>query len=369
LRNETEIIERIWRALPTQAGGKAGGWLRLGVGDDAAVIRGFAGMKSGVGDCLLSTDAFLEGVHFLPEVHSPGDIGYKALARATSDLAAMGASPRFFLLGLAMPADRTGPWLDGFLKGVAQAAREFGMVLIGGDTSRFHSIVMNITVGGSADGNGVLTRAGAQPGDLIFVSGALGAAQLGLDLILHGPDGKSKTPRMPAGSQWKKLLRRHLRPKIQIGLGRWLAGQNPWARKIASAAIDTSDGLSADLNHICEASGVGARIWAARIPTVRIPKALRSRGVKLDSLELALHGGEDYQLLFAVPPKAASMLPQSIGGTRITEIGVIVPRSKALRKGSSRIELVGFDGTTVPLPSQGWDPFSTGKRARKKPNP
>lgn len=365
LRNETEIIDRIWRALPTQASGKTGDWLRLGVGDDAAVIHAFAGVKSGVGHWVLSTDAFLEGLHFLPNVHSPEDIGYKALARATSDLAAMGASPRFFLLSLAMPADRTGPWLDGFLKGMAQAAREFGMVLIGGDTSRFHSIVLNITVGGSAGANGVLTRAGARPGDLIYVSGALGAAQLGLDLVLRGPDGKSKTPRMPAGSQWKKLLRQHLRPKIQIGLGRWLAGENPWAHKIASAAIDTSDGLSTDLNHICEASGVGARIWAAKIPAVRVPEALQSRGAKLDPHKLAMHGGEDYQLLFTVPSKAASKLARSIGGTPITEIGVIVPRSKALRKGSSQVELVGFDGITAPLPSHGWDPFSTGIRARK----
>jgi thiamine-monophosphate kinase len=318
---------------------------------------------------VLSTDAFLEGVHFVPSVHSPRDIGYKALARAASDLAAMGASPRFFLLSLAMPADRTGAWLNDFLKGLAQAARELGMALIGGDTSRSHSIVMNITVGGLASPNGVLTRAGARPGDSIYVSGTLGAAQLGLELILHGLDGKSNTPRIPSGNQWKRLLQPHLRPRTHIALGRWLASENPSGRKLASAAIDTSDGLSTDLNHICESSGVGARIWAAKIPAVRLPNALRQLDGKFDPLKLALHGGEDYQLLFTVPKTVASKLPRVVGGAPITTIGEIIPVSKEHGKRGSRIELVGFDGTAAPLPPQGWDPFSTRKRAQKKASP
>lgn len=368
MRSETEIIERIWQVLPTQPAGRAGDWLRLGVGDDAAVIRAgtSAGRHTTASDWVLSTDAYLEGVHFLPDVHSPDDIGYKALARATSDLAAMGTAPRFFLLTLALPSDRTEKWLNGFLKGMARAARKFGMVLVGGDTSRFRSITMTVTVGGWSPNHGVLTRGGAMPGDLIYVSGTLGAAQLGLEIILRGPDGKSKSPRTPAGSQWGKLLQPHLRPNIQVELGRWLAGQNPSKKPLATAAIDTSDGLSTDLNHICEASGVSARIWATKIPRVQLPKALQRRGTKLDPLNLALHGGEDYQLLFTVPPKAASKLPQSIGGAQITQIGVIEPRSKALRKVNSRIKLVGFNGTTTPLPPQGWDPFSTAMRTPKK---
>jgi thiamine-monophosphate kinase len=341
----------------------------LGVGDDGAVIRASVRGKGPAIDCVLSTDAFLEGVHFLPDVHSPVDIGYKALARATSDLAAMGVSPQFFLLALALPTNRTGAWLDGFLKGMSQAAREFGMALIGGDTSKFHSISMTITVGGSASPDGVLTRAGARPGDLIYVSGTLGAAQLGLDLILHGVGGKAKTPRMPAGGKWTRLLRQHLRPQIQIALGRWLAGENPSGRKLASAVIDTSDGLSTDLSHICEAGGVGARIWAAKIPTVRVPEPIDSRGAKRNPLKLALNGGEDYQLLFTVPKRTTSKLPRSIGGTPITEIGVIEPRSKAPRGRISRIELVGLDGTAAPLPAEGWDPFSTRKRTQRKSAP
>jgi thiamine-monophosphate kinase len=389
MRNETEIIKRIWRALPTRTRKKGRDWLRLGVGDDAAVIRAAARRGTEAGDWVLSTDAFLEGVHFLPEVHSPSDIGYKALARATSDLAAMGAVPRFFMLTLALPVNRTGAWLDGFLKGMSQAAREFGMVVIGGDTSRFPSVVINVTVGGQAvgcnvkdgkrpagkaGGGNVLTRSGARPGDLIYVSGTLGAAQLGLDVILHGLDGKASNPKIPRGRQWKRLLQPHLRPKIQLALGRWLAGENPIGERnpssdkntsartgrgpIASAMIDTSDGLSTDLNHICKESGVGARIWVEKIPSVGVPESLQRRGLALDSLQLALHGGEDYQLLFTVPRAAARRLPRLFRDVQLTQIGEVV-RFPARGGGrDSCVELVDVEGHVGQLIPRGWDPFA-----------
>ncbi len=374
LLNETEIIERIWRALPARAGKKERSWLRLGVGDDAAAIRAAVRGRDSLGDWVLSSDAFLEGIHFLPQVHSPEDIGYKALARATSDLAAMGTAPRFFLLSLALPASRTGKWLDGFLEGMSQAAREFKMVVIGGDTSRFSSVVINVTVGGRAgavegasknrsiSGDGiagnVLTRSGARPGDLIYVSGTLGAAQLGLELILHGLDGKARTPGIPQGRPWKRLLQPHLRPKIQLALGSWLAGENPLKRQIASAAIDTSDGLSTDLSHICMASGVGARIWAEKIPAVHIPESLRSCGSNFDRMELALHGGEDYQLLFTVPVSAALFLPGRFRGVQLSQIGEIVPQRAKARQLKSHVELVPAKGNPEPLRPRGWDPFT-----------
>jgi thiamine-monophosphate kinase len=363
LRNETEIIERIWQALPTRPRKKSGDWLQLGVGDDAAVIRAANRDGAADGDWVLSTDAFLERVHFLTEVHSPADIGYKALARATSDLAAMGAVPKFFLLSMALPPDRTGAWLDGFLKGMSQAAREFGMMLIGGDTSRFRSAAINVTVGGQAvsDKGGrvhILTRSGARPGDLIYVSGTLGAAQLGLEVILHGLDGKARGPKIPRGGTWKRLLQPHLRPRIQIALGRWLAGENAPRRPIATAAIDSSDGLSTDLNHICQASGVGARIWASKIPAVRVPQGLRRRGFGLDPLQLALHGGEDYQLLFTVPPATSRGLPKQIRGVRLTQIGEIVRFSARSKKNAFCVELVGDEGGARPLQARGWDSFA-----------
>lgn len=345
--SETEIIERIWSKLPTRPRKGDASWLRLGVGDDAAVIRGGAVRgKSGQGlaDWVLSCDGFLEGVHFLPRVHSPGAIGYKALARATSDLAAMGSAPRWFMLSLALPANRTGKWLDGVLTGMARAAREFGMVVIGGDTSRTHEVAINLTVGGQVPPGCALTRSGAMPGDAIYVTGHLGAAELGLGLVLRN---------MHRDPRWKRLLAQHMHPQIQLELGQWLAGKNPAGLRIASAAIDTSDGLSTDLNHICQCSGVGARLYAAQIPLVRVPESLSRRG--FDPLKLALHGGEDYQLLFTVPQVTARRLPPMFREVMLTRIGEIV-RLKG-RGRASRVDLVDASGKISPLVPRGWDPF------------
>lgn len=320
-------------------------WLRLGIGDDAAVLAARFPSRSGrrAGELVLSCDAFLENIHFLPDTHPADAIGYKALARATSDLAAMGATPRFFMLSLALPAHRSGKWLDSVLAGTARAARELDMILIGGDTSQSASVVMNLTVGGDVSAGRALTRFGARPGDGIYVGGRLGAAQLGLELVLRG---------LSRNRKWKRLLEAHLGPKIQLDLGRWLAGGHN-ARSIASAAIDTSDGLSTDLAHICEASGVGARIFAAQIPRVKIPQSLLS--YQFDSLELALHGGEDYQLLFTAPP--SQRIPPSFKGTPITRIGEIVRGST--RQQGHPIELVGTSGQKSQLIAKGWDSFRT----------
>jgi thiamine-monophosphate kinase len=353
MRTEADIIKRIWNKLPTGGVGRRPAWLRLGVGDDAAVLRAggvVSGSRRQPTDLVLSCDAFLENIHFLADVHPPDAIGYKALARATSDLAAMGAAPKFFMLSCALPDKRTGKWLDDVLVGMARAARQFGMVLIGGDTSRNATVVMNFTVGGEVAPGRALTRSGARPGDGIYISGTLGAAQLGLELILRGVHKQR---------QYKSLLEPHLRPQIQLELGRWLAGENR-RHAIASAAIDTSDGLSSDLTHICQASGVGAQISAAQIPTVEIPKSLR--GGRFDSLHLALHGGEDYQLLFTVPQPEAHRIPRAMRGTRITKIGEIV--STKPRRGSHPIELVDASGRKTPLIRRGWDSFRVSRRDR-----
>jgi thiamine-monophosphate kinase len=350
LRSEAGIIERIWAKLPTGDDEDRRRWLEIGVGDDAAVLRGAPVGLANYGrtaDWALSTDAFLEGSHFLTGIHPPGTVGYKALARATSDLAAMGAEPRFFLLNLALSPTRTARWLDGFLAGMAEAAREFRMVLIGGDTSRNETITVNLTVGGTVSHGRALTRSGARPGDGVYVTGALGAAQLGLELLLRGRSAKEE----------RQLLKAQLHPKIQVEVGRWLAGASGW-KPIASAAIDTSDGLSTDLDHICRASGVGARIFAERIPCVQEPAWRRRRGT--DPLRLALHGGEDYQLLFT----AQGTVPAQYKGVRITRIGEVVPLRALSRRGNPRhgerrssIELVRSDGSSSRLEPRGWDHF------------
>jgi thiamine-monophosphate kinase len=272
-------------------------------------------------------------VHFHREKHAAEAVGYKALARATSDIAAMGGVPRCFLLGLALPVSRTGRWLDGFLAGMQRAARRFGMVLAGGDTARHRQILIQITVAGEiAPGRAVL-RSGARPGDLICVSGRLGEAQLGLQLILRG---------WARGRRWRRLLRKHLHPEPRLALGQWLAES-----RLATAMIDTSDGLSTDLGHICEGSRVGARVFAEKIPAVAVPKELRRRG--LDAQELALDGGEDYELLFTVRRRGARGLPARVYGVPLTVIGEITREKKVI--------LTRRDGRAVVLLPRGWDAF------------
>ena len=329
MKNEQLLIEQIAQSLPTGKGSRARRGICLGMGDDAAVIRSSRGME-----WVVSCDQFLEDVHFLARFHPPEAIGYKALARATSDLAAMGAVPRYFLLSLALPGGRTSAWLTGFLSGMARAAGQFGMILAGGDTSKFPRVAINITVMGEVERGLAVSRSGATVGDLIFVSGTLGGARLGLELItaVH-------TVRSP---RWKRLLKAHLYPQPRIGLGRWLA-----QRRLASAMIDISDGLSTDLGHICEASRVGARVWKSKIPLMGIPGALRRRD--LDPLALALHGGDDYELLFTVPAKREHELNAAPRGLRLTRIGEI---SK-----EKRMVLCDASGRERRLEPQGWDPF------------
>ena len=335
MSSESRLIERVVRKLPSQI---AGG-LRIGIGDDAAVLRPRAGA-----DWVLTTDAFLENVHFLLRVHPPEAVGYKALARATSDLAAMGARPRFFLLSLALPPSCTGKWFNRFLDGMARAARSFGLVLAGGDTTRNPLAAINLTVIGEVVSGRAILRSGARPGDLICVSGILGEAELGLRLLQRGGH------KFPAGSKWsphprknlKSLLQKHLYPEPRLALGEWLAKNGT-----ATAMIDTSDGFSTDLAHLCEASGVGARVWAARIPKVTVPNDLRK--LNLDLLRLALDGGEDYELLFTVPRRLARRLPRAVRGVPVTIIGEITR--------GRRVLLIDDAGREKTLRPQGWDPF------------
>lgn len=321
--SEDQLIDRVRRKLPQASDG-----LRIGVGDDAAVIR-----PAGRAEWVVTTDAFLENVHFIKGVHPARSVGYKALARATSDLAAMGARTRYFLLTLALPDSETSKWLDDFLRGMAQAARQFGLVLAGGDTTQCLSVLISLTVIGEADPGRAILRSGARPGDLICVSGRLGEAELGLRLLQEGLHTKSP---------WKKLMKKHFYPEPRLEIGRWLAEY-----RCATAMIDTSDGLSTDLGHLCKASEVGAKIWSEKIPILSIPDDLKRIG--LDPLQLALNGGEDYELVFTMPNTMAWLLPRKLAGVPITTIGEIT-RGKG-------INLVGPDGHSEPLHPEGWDPF------------
>jgi thiamine-monophosphate kinase len=302
------------------------------LGDDAAIVA-----PTPSRDWVLSCDAFLEGVHFLARTDPPDSVGYKSLVRATSDLAAMGAVPRFFLLTLALPERRTGKWFDRFLEGMGRAARLLGIQLAGGDTTRNPKVSISITVIGDIAAGKAVKRSGARPGDLIYVTGRLGGAALGLELI-HRGRGR--------GRRVQELLEPHYYPRIRLKLGAWLA-----QHRVASSMMDISDGLSTDLSRLCAASGVGARVLADRVPSV-VVSASQSQSLKnlnTDPLELALHGGDDYELLFAVPRKLATRLRRAPESAEIIEIGEITL--------GKQISLVDSYGRAHPLKPQGWDPF------------
>jgi thiamine-monophosphate kinase len=323
MATEDQLIERIRRRFPNLTNG-----LRVGIGDDAAVMAARRGTE-----WVVTNDAFLENVHFLRKVHPPRAVGYKSLARATSDIAAMGARPKYFLLALAIPAACTTMWLDEFLKGMAEAARRFGLILAGGDTTKYPAVLINLMVIGEVGSGRAVLRSGARPGDLICVSGKLGEAELGLRVVQQG---------LHKDRRWKKLLRKQTHPEPRLALGRWLAD-----RRYASAMIDTSDGLSTDLGHICKASGVGAKVFAAKIPLVNVPPELQHMG--LDPLQMGVNGGEDYELLFTVPKRLARRLPQNVAGVRVTPIGEITREKEIL--------MVDAKANVKPLRPGGWDPF------------
>ena len=332
MHKEDQLVARIAGKVPSILGHRALGALRLGIGDDSAILS-----PNGSRDWVLSCDAFLEGVHFLAKAHPPDSVGYKSLVRAASDLVAMGASPRYFLMTLALPASRIGTWLDAFLAGMARAARYLGMRLIGGDTTKSHSVSISITVLGEVSRGRALNRSGARPGDLIYVTGKLGRAQLGLNLVRAN---------LARRSELQTVLRQHLYPRIPVKLGEWLA-----RNRIASAMMDISDGLSTDLTRLCSASRVGARIETQRVPCVSPPSLFRwGMKLKLNPLQLALHGGDDYGLLITVPRRRVNRLQRAPDFSSLTCIGEITP--------GRRILLVNDDGSATPFEAHGWDPFS-----------
>jgi thiamine-monophosphate kinase len=326
--SEISILERIQSVSTSTANPNS--QVRRGIGDDAAIFRGAPGY-----DQILTCDWFLEGTHFLRDRHPPDAVGWKCLARAVSDIAAMGGVPRCFLLSLALPATHTGSWLGELLRGLSRAARHLDCTLAGGDTTRGKDILINVTVVGEIQRGRAVLRTGARPGDILYTSGRLGEADLGLRLI------RDKSTRVDPRDP---VLRKHLYPEPRLALGRWLA-----TRRLASAMMDLSDGLSTDLPRLCVASGVGARLTAAAIPTVRIPRG--PRGNRRDALDLALHGGDDYELLFTVPRRKSKQVPRSFHGLPLTPFGEITAQRALL--------LISEDGHESPLPNRGWDPFRT----------
>ena len=266
--SEEEIVGEILR----QASRVPQPGVSVGIGDDAAVV---AALPRGE-RLLLSTDQVIEGTHFIPDLHPPRALGHKCLARGLSDIAAMGGAPLYFLLSLCLPAWVDRDWLRSYLGGLLKLSKRCGVPLVGGDVAGGGQFAADVTVVGAVGARRLLLRSGAKPGHIIFVSGQLGGSALGLERL--------STREFPVSDA---AIRRHLYPQPRLELGRFL--QNTVG---ATAAMDLSDGLSTDLERLVKASGVGAEIEESAVP--------RFRGA---SAAQALHGGEDYELLFTVPAK------------------------------------------------------------------
>jgi thiamine-monophosphate kinase len=398
---EKLLIQRI-----RQRAARSGSSAVAGIGDDCAVLRLARGHQT-----LVTTDFSLEGVHFRREWHPPDSVGHRCLTRGLSDIAAMGGIPHAAFLSLALPPDLPQRWVDGFLAGFLKLADSFSVLLAGGDTAQSPSgILADIVVLGSVPAGKAVLRSGAKPGDLLYVTGTLGSA----DAALH---------RLFAGQKLRPRSHpKHFYPQPRLAVGQLLRQKN-----LASAMIDISDGLSTDLAHLCDESGVGAVVYGEKLPipssmlnilaashgthvepafrlaskrvsssdlvSQAAEKVARPRGsgraglqarvpalhfydsepasaggtkplsgpfsqsaplwqdfrlIENDALALALHGGDEYELLFTAPPNRR--IPKEIADVPIARIGEIV-RGKHVR-------LATPDGRTQTLKPAGWEHFA-----------
>jgi thiamine-monophosphate kinase len=320
---EFSLIERI-RARTEQLRDD----VKLGIGDDAALLSVPAGQELAV-----AIDTLVEGVHF-PLGTVPADIGWKALAVNLSDLAAMGASPAWALLALTLP-EADVELIDGLADGFAQLARPHRLALVGGDTTR-GPLTISVAVHGFVPAGLALRRDGARVGDAVLVTGTLGDAAAGLACL------SSRAADSPAAAR-EYLLARLNRPEPRLSAGMALRGK-------ASACIDISDGLLADLGHLCRASGVGAEIDAALLPR---SSAMLGVFDEVAARDFALSGGDDYELCFTVPTQLVGDVQADLArlGCGCTRIGFIVA--------GSAVQVRDIDGSSMAFARQGWDHFTT----------
>jgi thiamine-monophosphate kinase len=306
---ERKLISRIARAASTRSHA-----LVRGIGDDCAVLRPPRGHE-----ILVTTDFSLENVHFRRDWHPAASAGHRCLTRGLSDIAAMGGEPLAGFLSLALPADLPQRWADGFLRGLLKLAAKFKLPLAGGDIAQSAAgVLADIVVIGSVPRGRALLRWGARPGDAIYVTGVLGGSAAAIGQLRAGAKLRAAQERA------------YFYPQPRIAVGHAL-------RRFATAAIDLSDGLSTDLSHICEESGVGAVVYAESVPVA-----------KGASLELAMHGGEDYELLFTAAPR--TRIADQIAGIRVTRIGEIIRGNRAF--------VADHQGRRRPMPPRGWEHFA-----------
>lgn len=313
--HEKALIALIRRAA------RGDGSVITGIGDDCAVLRVPPGHE-----VLVTTDFTLEGIHFRRAWHPPEVVGHRCLTRGLSDIAAMGGEPRAVFLSLALPRRLAQSWVDRFLKGLLGLAAEFKVSLAGGDTAESPAgILADIIVVGSVPRGKAILRSGARVGDRIYVTGHLGCASAALEELFARHKVRPRD------------FPRHFHPVPRVTVGGVLR-----AKGLATAMIDLSDGLSTDLAHVCEESGVGAEILASALPLATAGK----QGAEV-GLRHALHGGDDYELLFTAP--RGKRVPSRIAGVPVTLIGHI-------RRGK-HIFLMNEHGVGSELKAQGWEHF------------
>lgn len=326
---EDEIVRTFFAPLAADFPGA------LGLKDDCAVLTPPAGA-----DLVLTTDAVAAGVHFLAD-DAAGDIAWKALAVNVSDLTAKGARPLAYLLSLAFPEAPTRAWLDGFATGLREAQSAFGIVLAGGDTDRRPGVPLSATVTaiGAVPQGRMVRRATARAGDLLFLSGTIGDAALGL--LLRHDLGRAAAMGLDAAGA-RSLVSRYLRPQPRLALA-------PHLLAFASAAMDVSDGLVKDCARLARAAGLAASLDGARLPFS--PAARTALGREPELFEAAVTGGDDYEVLAAVPPERAEAFraAAAASGVPVAEIGRFAQ--------GAGVVLTGPDGRPVEIGTAGWEHF------------
>jgi len=331
-QGELELL----REIRLRAGKRVrGGAVRLGIGDDCALLRVRDGEELAV-----TTDLSIAGRHFRMDWHPPESVGHRTLARGLSDLAAMGARPLAAFLSVGVPREltvrngRRGSWVERFFEGLFRLGGHHKTPLAGGDLAESPIALADIVLVGAVPAGRALLRSGARPGDLLYVAGTLGGAAEGLSRLAESVGKGRRVATDPALCPAE--LSRHLFPQPRVQLGMALQ-----RRGLATAAIDLSDGLSTDLAHLCEESGVGATVDSSKLQV--------ADGA---SLQQALHGGEDYELLFAVRPSIR--IPHAVSGVPVTRIGEVT----RLKTGRARVMIA--NGTVLkPLEPRGWEHFSS----------
>jgi thiamine-monophosphate kinase len=329
-KRERALIERIRQRLPN-----APAWVRVGIGDDAAVVEPERNRLD-----VLTTDTLIEGVHWDSRFCSPGDVGHKSLAINLSDIAAMGATPRAALLSIAIPpplAEDTAVFVDPFIDALANAAAEAGVAIVGGNlTSTPGPLAITVTLTGSVHARRILTRAGGGPGDHLYVTGTVGAAAAGLLWLKEHPiAAEPDDPSLTLG------VRQYRRPVARVRAGQ-LMGRN----RAATACMDLSDGLADAVRQVAEASGTGARIDGQALP-IEPGAAAEFRRHGLDPVRAAVAGGDDYELLFAVSARqrrAFEGLRPSMRGLALTRVGELTAAADLVLRATA-------DNRDEPLPA------------------